>query len=108
MQNVLVRSSAVVIQPCGSLNSENAVTLQHQLSGALLAEQHDHLLVDMEQVELIDSAGLMVFVSTLCLAQRLKKRLSLCSISYSVQMIFELAQLDRVFEILDGRYALMK
>lgn len=108
MQNVLVRPSAAIIQLCGSLNSENAVTLHYQLSEALLAEQHDRLLVDMGQVELIDSAVLMVLVSTLSLAQRLNKRLSLCSISYSVRMILELAQLDRVFEILDGRFALMK
>ncbi len=56
----------------------------------------------MGQVESIDSAGLMVLVSALSMAQRLNKRLSLCSVSHSVRMIFELTQLDKVFEIFDG------
>ena len=57
----------------------------------------------MSQVEALDSAGLMLLVSTLTLAQRLGKRFSLFEISPSVRIIFELTQLDRVFEILEDQ-----
>ncbi len=106
MQNVLARPQAAVIQPLGSLNAGNVTVFQHQLDTAVQSEQHSSLLVDMGKVESIDSAGLMALVSALSTAQRLNKRFSLCSVSHSVRIILELTQLDRVFEILDGRYAL--
>jgi anti-anti-sigma factor len=101
MHSVLVRSSPLIVQPRGSVNSKNVVTFRYQISAALLSEQHDQLLLDMAQVESIDSAGLMALVSALSLARQLNKRLSLCSLSHSVRFILELAQLDGVFEILD-------
>ncbi|MBW4470967.1 MAG: STAS domain-containing protein [Stenomitos rutilans HA7619-LM2] len=105
MQNVLVRPQTAVIQPSGPLHSGNVTAFQQQLDMAVLSNQHSSLLVDMGQVESIDSAGLMALVSALSLAQRLNKRFSLCSISHSVRIIFELTQLDRVFDILEGRHA---
>jgi anti-anti-sigma factor len=79
------------------------MTFQHQLNAAISSEQHSSLLVDMTQVESIDSDGLMALVSGLSMSQRLNKRFSLCSVSHSVQIILELTQLDRAFEILEGR-----
>lgn len=105
MQNVLVRPQTVVIQPSSSLNAGNVIAFQQQLNAAMLSEQHSSLLIDMAQVESIDSAGLMALVAALSMAQRLNKRFSLCTISHSVRIIFELTQLDRAFEILEGRYA---
>jgi anti-sigma B factor antagonist len=105
MQNVLVRPQATVIKPLGSLNAANITKFQYQLNEAVLSEQTAALLVDLGQVEFIDSAGLMVLVAAHSLAQRLDKRLSLCSISHSVRMIFELTRLDQVFEVFEGHAA---
>ncbi|MGA7937719.1 MAG: STAS domain-containing protein [Kovacikia sp.] len=105
MQNVLVRPQATVVKPLGSLNAANISKFQYQLNEAVLSAQNTTLLVDLGQVEFIDSAGLMVLVAAHSLAQRLQKRLSLCSVSYPVRMIFELTQLDGVFEIFDGHVA---
>ncbi|HEY9884161.1 MAG TPA: STAS domain-containing protein [Thermosynechococcaceae cyanobacterium] len=106
MQNVLVRPQTAVLQPLGSLNAGNVIVFQQQLNAAIQSEHHSSLLIDMAQVESIDSAGLMTLVSALSMAQRLNKRFSLCAISHSVRIIFELTQLDRAFEILEGRYTL--
>ena len=59
----------------------------------------------MHQVEFIDSAGLMAIVSAFRLAQRLNKKLSVCCLSPSVRIIFELTQLDRALEIYENRQA---
>ena len=105
MQTVLVRPQTAIIQPLGSLHSGNVVTFQHQLDAAIASETHSSLLVDMAKVESIDSDGLMALVAALSMSQRLNKRFSLCSISHSVRIILELTQLDRAFEILEGRSA---
>lgn len=93
-------SGTVVIQPTGHLNTTNAAALQQQLVEVVSLEESCSLLIDMSKVESLDSTGLMVFVSTLTLAQRLNKRFTLTGISPAVRIVFELTQLDRVFEIM--------
>ena len=56
----------------------------------------------------MDSAALMALVHGLRLAQSLGKRFSLCAVSPSIQIIFELTQLDRVFEIFDSEATFTK
>ncbi|MBD1843964.1 STAS domain-containing protein [Cyanobacteria bacterium FACHB-63] len=102
MQSLLVHPQAAIIRPCGSLNAANAAELRQQLHTAMLSEQNNALLIDMSQVESLDSAGLMTLVSTLNLAQENRKQFCLCSVPVSVRIVFELTQLDRVFEIFEN------
>ncbi|HEY9875991.1 MAG TPA: STAS domain-containing protein [Candidatus Obscuribacterales bacterium] len=105
MQSTLVRPQMTIVEPSGYVNASNAVEFQGQLAKAVSSPGLSIVLVDMEQVEYIDSAGLMALVSALNLAQSLQRRFSICSVSPSVKMIFELTQLDRVFEIFENRDA---
>lgn len=102
MQSAFVQTRMTVVQPSGHVNAENATALKHQLAEVVTSDECASLVVDMSQVESLDSAGLMVFVSMLTLAQRLSKQFKLANISPSVRIVFELTQLDRVFEILDS------
>lgn len=104
MQNVLVPSKTT-IEPSGHLNASNAPALQRQLTAAVSSPGCSTLLVDLSQVESLDSAGLMALVSALTKAQQLDKRFSICCVSPSIRIIFELTQLDRVFEIFENRAA---
>lgn len=103
MQNVLTPNQMTVLQPCGHLNAANASEFQQELTASLSSYQCSSLLVDMSAVESLDSAGLVALVSTLSLAQKLGKRFGLCGVSPSSRIIFELTQLDRVFEIVEDR-----
>jgi anti-sigma B factor antagonist len=105
MQSTLVRPHLTIICPQENVNAANAIEFQRQLTTAVASEDLSVLLVDMEQVEYIDSSGLMALVSALTLSQRLERRFSLCSLSPSVRMILELTQLDRVFEIFENQAA---
>lgn len=102
MQTILAYPQSYVIRPCGLLNASNAVEFQRQVTTAVAQEGHTSVVLDMEQVESLDSAGLMALVSGLRLAQALNRRFSLCSISPSIRIIFELTQLDGVFEIFES------
>lgn len=102
MQVALNNSRITVVSASGSLNAANALEFERDLTKALTENRNSILLVDLEQVESLDSAGLMALVSALKLAQNLGKRFSLCSVSPSLKIIFELTQLDRVFEIFEG------
>jgi len=94
-----IYSKSFVIQPAGSLNAATVMQFHHQLNDGLASVHHPHLLVDMQCVEQIDKAGLMALITAFKLAKKFDKQLSFCSLSYSVRMILELTQLDRVLVI---------
>ncbi len=100
MQSVLQRSQVQVVRPQGHFNAANASQLEQQLCDAVVACPEGALLVDMGQVESLDSAGLMVLVSALNLAKRMNRRFYLATLSAPIRIIFEMTQLDRVFHIL--------
>jgi anti-sigma B factor antagonist len=106
MQALLNYPKITVLRPQGSLNAVNALEFERDLTTALAQEGDNILLVDFAKVESLDSAGLMALVSALRLAQNLGRRFSLCSVSPSIRIIFELTQLDRAFEILEGQVGL--
>lgn len=102
MQAVMNLPKATVMKLEGHLNAANATVLRSQLTRAVSNSETSAVLVDMQEVESLDSAGLMAFVSALSLSQQIGRRFSLCSVSPSIRIIFELTQLDRVFEIFDS------
>jgi anti-sigma B factor antagonist len=100
----ILDSNLTIIQPSGHINASNAAEFKQQLKKAL-ASDRKCVLVDMQRVESLDSAGLMSLVSALSMAGNLNRRFSICSVPPSIQIIFELTQLDRVFEIFESREA---
>lgn len=105
LQTMIAYPKLAVIQPYGSFNASSAVEFQRQLKTAVTQAEHTDVIVDMQLVESIDSAGLMALIHGLRLAKTLERRFSLCSVSPSLRMIFELTQLDRVFEIFESMTA---
>lgn len=91
-----------VVRPTGSISAANAATFRAELNVALESDAQSPLLVDMEQVEFLDSAGLMVLVNALSRTQKTNRKFGLCSVSAPIKMIFELTQLERVFEIYEN------
>jgi anti-sigma B factor antagonist len=106
MAIAIMDSQLTIIQPSGHINASNASEFQRQLTNAV-ASQQNAVLVDMHRVESLDSAGLMGLVSALSLAQNLKRRFSICCVAPSIQIIFELTQLDSAFEIFATREAFL-
>ncbi len=96
------RSTLTVVQPSGALNAANAFSLQSQLTEHIASDTSTGLMVDMSQVESLDSAGLVSLISALRMSRNLRKRFCLCSVPPSIKIVFELTQLDQVFEFEDS------
>ncbi|QLE55231.1 STAS domain-containing protein [Nostoc sp. TCL26-01] len=99
MQAVLKCAKIQVVHPQGCLNATNALELERDLTTTLTQDEVSGLLLDLAKVESIDSAGLMALVSALKVAQTLGKSFQLYSVSPAIRIIFELTQLDDIFEI---------
>jgi anti-anti-sigma factor len=57
------------------------------------------LIVDMENVEFIDSQGLQKLLASLRLMQSQKSHLLLCSQQPSVRLVFEITRIDQLFAV---------
>ena len=96
-----LKSALTVVQPSGALNAANAHRLHTQLSEHISSDHSVGLMVDMRHVESLDSAGLVSLISALRMARNLSKRFCLCSVPPSIRIVFELTQLDQVFEFVE-------
>lgn len=63
--------------------------------------------IDMHDVSFADSSGLFALVGTLRTARDRGSRLVLFNLKASVRVIFEISQLDLVFEIFDSYEAMV-
>lgn len=97
----------IILQPQARLDSIGGKALQKQIAD-IAAEEHDIWVIDMTEVDFIDSSGLFALVSGLKLAREKKCRLAICNVKATVKLIFEITQLDRVFEIFDSYDTLIK
>ncbi|MDX2212050.1 MAG: STAS domain-containing protein [Oculatellaceae cyanobacterium bins.114] len=105
MQTLLARPQIAAIQPSGHINAANADEFRQQLLAGITTQSVSNIVVDMNTVESMDSAGLVALVAALTQAQQLNKRLMICGVSSRIRIIFELTQLDRVFEMFENRAA---
>ena len=99
-------SNLITIHPSGRITAINANEFQRELAQKISDHSTTQCLIDMGQVEFLDSTGLMALVSALRLAETLGKCFFLCAIPAPVKIIFEVTQLDRAFHILDNSESL--
>ena len=90
-------------QPQGYLSAANAEDFLERLTLEIKSSNRSNLLVDMEEVEFMDSAALMALIKAFHLAESLGQRFALSSLAPSVRMMFELTQLDNAFEIFENK-----
>ncbi len=96
----------IVLQPQGRLDLEGGKTLEKQLAG-IVPQRQDLWVIDLAKVDFMDSAGLVSLVTGLKAARKSACRLVLCNVQDAVRLIFELTQLDSVFEIFESYDAVL-
>jgi anti-anti-sigma factor len=94
-------NSFAIVQAQGSLNASNAKAFQVRLLEQIQHDQAAGLVVDMSQVDSLDSAGLISLVAAFKQARQLSKQFYLCAVPPAIRIVFELTQLDRAFEMLE-------
>ena len=88
--------SVTVLELSGILDGTRGNELRREVSG-ILANGADILLLDMKEVNFIDSSGLGALVSAMQMTRNANAKLFVCSISDQVRMLFELTKMDRIF-----------
>jgi anti-anti-sigma factor len=95
-------SSLKVVQPSGILDGTQASQFRQQIAEAV-QNGATAIAVDFKDVTFMDSSGLGALVLSLKTARSAGAQLYLCSINDQIKMLFELTNMDRVFEIFKNR-----
>ena len=105
MSSTQLPTKFTTFRPQGFLSAANASEFSARLTKEVKSSVDSPLLINMEAVEFMDSAGLMVLIKAFSLAESLGRRFSICCVPPSVRIMFELTQLDKAFEIFDDEVA---
>jgi anti-sigma B factor antagonist len=98
---------AVVVSVGGSVDIYSSPELRGELKVALEAKA-PRLVVDLGEVSFVDSSGLATLIEALQKVQAYGGKLVLCNLTPKVLGVFQLANLDHIFQIRDTREAALK
>jgi anti-sigma B factor antagonist len=94
-------NGATIVRPHGRLNMVTAASLKEVVTNAI-AEGSSQLVVDLTDVEFMDSSGLGALVSGLKSARHAGGDLRIASATDQVRMVLKLTNLDRVLTMHDS------
>ena len=93
-------TDVVVLTPTGRLDITTAwqfrLKLQECISGTT-----PHVVVNLSQVNFIDSSGLTSLVAGMRDADKVKGSFRICNVHPEAKLVFEVTMMDSVFEIYD-------
>ena len=94
-----VKKGVLVVEPFVSrLDASVSSDFKETLAGLLKGGQR-RLLINMNQVDFIDSTGMTVLVSLLKLMGTEESEIMICNVRGGIRNLFKLTKLDRVFPI---------
>lgn len=95
---IISQDQVVVFKPQSSIDLQGGMAFSKQMLEVV--PRPDQLWVlDMSEVDFMDSSGLVPLINALNSAREHNCRLVLCNVQAPVRLILELTQLDSVFEI---------
>ncbi len=92
---------ALVTIPGPNLDAGNAESFK--LVTESMMGQGGHIVLDMSELEFVDSSGLGALLSCLRRFSHFGGELRLCGLTKPVRVLFELVRMHRVFEICNDR-----
>lgn len=94
------QDQVVLFKPQGSVDLQSGIAFRAQML-EVTPYPHQLWVIDLSQVDFMDSSGLVPLINGLTSARENGCRLVLCNVQPPVRLILELTQLDSVFEIFD-------
>ncbi|MBD1844854.1 STAS domain-containing protein [Cyanobacteria bacterium FACHB-63] len=102
--NTLDGTTIVVFSPSGRLDITTAWQFRTKLQDCI-AKQGNHVVVNLGQVNFIDSSGLTSLVAGMRDADKAKGSFKLCNVHPEAKLVFEVTMMDSVFEIFESEEA---
>lgn len=88
----------VILAPTGRLDITTAWQFRLKLQAAI-SEETPHILVNLSEVNFIDSSGLTSLVAGMRDADKIGGSFRICNVHPEAKLVFEVTMMDSVFEI---------
>ena len=92
-----MQDNLLIFQPSGVLDGSTMNDLRNNIRNAMSTGQ-ETILIDMQDVNFMNSAGIGALVATLKDVKQKGGKLFLCDLTAQVQVIFQLTKMERVFK----------
>ena len=90
----------IILQPTGRLDITTAWQFRLKLQECISKLSH-HLVVNLGQVNFIDSSGLTSLVAGMRDADKVRGSFRICNVHPEAKLVFEVTMMDSVFEIFE-------
>lgn len=96
-----LNNDKAVLQPIGRMDIESSTTMRQAILD--MVEQNIRtVVIDLSQVEFMDSSGLSALVSGMKALRRIDGKLNLCNANAQIRTALRLTMLDRVLPEFDS------
>lgn len=99
-------TTVIVLAPTGRLDITTAWQFRLKLQECI-SKLSRHVVVNLGQVNFIDSSGLTSLVAGMRDADKVKGSFRICSVHPEAKLVFEVTMMDSVFEILKQKKKLL-
>jgi anti-anti-sigma factor len=89
-----------VLKPSGRLDAESFQEVKNEAM-AIANTRPEVLVIDLEDIEFVDSRGLGLLITLLKFMRSIKGKLVLCAVGEQVKILLSLTGTDSLFEIQD-------
>jgi len=93
-------STIIMLTPAGRLDITTAWQFRLKLQECI-SKLSRHIVIDLGQVNFIDSSGLTSLVAGMRDADKVKGSFRICNIHPQAKLVFEVTMMDTVFEIFE-------
>ena len=93
-------NTIIMLTPVGRLDITTALQFRLKLQECI-SKLGRHIVIDLGQVNFIDSSGLTSLVAGMRDADKVKGSFRICNIHPEAKLVFEVTMMDTVFEIFE-------
>ncbi|MFT7580293.1 MAG: anti-sigma B factor antagonist [Myxococcota bacterium] len=94
--------NACVLNIAGSLDTKTCRAAEDRIN-ELMAAGNNRLVVDLEELDYISSAGLRVLLFTMKKLKKSKGKLAICGMNPTVQEVFDISGFSKIFSVFPKR-----
>ena len=98
--DITEKDGATIVALSGDVDLETSPAVRQGLLECM--EKHDQVIVDMSQVNYIDSSGVASLVEAFQVSRKKGSSFALAHVSTAAMRVLSLARLDKVFTIFDS------
>lgn len=95
------REGALILKASGRLDSARAEGFEEQLKEAV-GQEDQTVILDLEDVEFMNSAGLRIALLTAKELDRAGRRFAVCALSEQVSAVFKISGFDKIIAVYDS------